>query len=129
MIPSFEQLPVSAESAPERTLEQKMLDIKHILGAITKLCAENPLAKTLFESADNWSMPFEKHVELLQRYLDDESFDPSRKNTLVSGMLPLAEALLEALETQTARDRNAETRSIKEAKEKLSQFHIETIGT
>ena len=113
--------------SPEQKISYELQAIRNIFNQIQQLCADNETAKRIFESADNWNMSLEKHLQHVQAYLEDENFEQAKKSALVSGMLPRLSAVYEALKTEAAQGRNAKVQAVKEVKEELSRFYTETV--
>ncbi len=122
----FPERPVVSVPRQEDSLKQEfsgtMVRITDVFEQIQILCAENEIAKNLFESADNWSMPLKSRLQFLRDLLEDDQHAPSFKNTLATKTLASLQTILTTLREQVAQGNRAQVIRIKEAKEALDRL-------
>ncbi len=96
-----------------------MARITDVFEQIQALCQENKIAKNLFESADNRSMPLERRIPFLQGVIEDDQCDSALKTKLANDTLTHIQALFGALTEQTNRENSAQVKPVLAAKEAL----------
>ena len=110
------------EDFQKQEFAETMIHIADVFKQIQILCAENKTAKTLFESADNWSMSLAQRLEFLKDLLEDDQHELAYKNTLTNQTLASLQEILTALREQVTQGDYAQVAPIKKAKETLDQL-------
>ena len=114
-------------SSSEQEYEETMTQILTLFEQLQNLCSQNETAKTLFASADNWSMPLTKRMGFLQDILGNEGINTTTKNELTSRTLTHLHILCDTLEKQAREGKYATTEPVKKAKEDLNQIFLDLL--
>ncbi len=114
-------------SSSEQEYEETMTQILTLFEQLQNLCSQNETAKTLFASADNWSMPLTKRMDFLQDILGNEGINTAIKNELTSRTLTHLHILCDTLEKQVGAGKYATTEPLKKAKEDLNQIFLDLL--